>query len=370
MIRLVQSHRLDFVLAGLVALRMMLPGPSDLSTHPADILFCFFPIQFLGVLSSALPRWIGRPIRPASGPAVLVAGHAVALIVGLRSPETEIGLHAGLALAAGLLFFANGIAARSQRSLYPLAIVLAQGVVAVASEVVADERLTRAGLALIVLFCLEMERRVAPAFWPAAREKLGLPPGPAVPAGLTLAQRLAAAFALATWVLDENAAILALAAAGFGIVWVLLPRPWQVWRVRSLMALTIGMLALRSGFLLLALRDAGVSAIEGQAVVHTWAVGGLGLMAIVIATSFVRRAERRVFRDEVLSDAAFLLMGLAAIARVAAAEWPDGYDDLILAARICWSAAFVAVLGFIVRHSLQPIDAAPANDPATPAAKP
>lgn len=369
MIRLVQSHRLAFVLAGLVAVRMMLPGLTDLSTHPSDILYCYFPIQFLGVLSSALPRWIGRPIRPAWGPAALVAGHAFALIVGLAAPETEIRIHAGLALAAGGLFFANALAAKSERSYYPLTVVLAQGSVAVASQIVSDERLTRTGLALIVLFCLEMERRVAPAFWPAARDKLGLPPGPALPAWLTLVQRLAAFFALAAWVFGRNASVIALAAAVFGSIWVLKPRPWQVWRIHSLMALTIGMLALRTGFLLLALRDAGVATIDLQAIVHTWAVGGVGLLAIVIATSFVRRAERRVFLDEVLSDAAFVLMMLAALARIAAAEWPDGYDDLILVARSCWCAAFASAVGFIVRHSLRRMDAAPADGPAEPAAK-
>ncbi|MDR3374225.1 MAG: NnrS family protein [Ancalomicrobiaceae bacterium] len=369
MIRLFQSHRLAFVLAGLVAVRMMLPGLSDLSTHPGDILFCYFPIQFLGVLSSALPRWIERPIVPSWGPAVLVTGHAVAFAVGLADPAIEIHLHAGLALTAGLLFFANAVAARSTRSLDPLAFVLAQGAVAVASQFVSDERLTRAGLALIVLFCLEMERRVAPAFWPVAREKLGRPPRPGLPASLTLAQRLAALFALATFVFDRNAAVLALAAALLGYLWVLLPRPWQVWRIHSLMALTIGMLGLRTGFLLLALHDAGIAAIDLQAIVHSWAVGGLALMAIVIATSFVRRAERLVFLDEVLSDAAFLLMALAAVARVAAAEWSEGYDSLILVARFCWSAAFASAVGFIVRHSLRPLGAAPAPGPASPTAE-
>ena len=349
--------RVAFVLAALTALRAIGPGIGDIATHPNELIFGFFGIQLFGFLTVALPRWIGKPITPTPALWLILMVHAVAFFWGCVDLETG-GILRGLATLSGVvLLLASTPPGKTAATLPILALAALHALIGIAAYLYAWPETTMAGLAVIVLICIEVSNRIGIAVLSVARERAGYPKLTPVPAVIALPQRGFTILALTLWGLGWNAGWPALAAFLFGMAWLAHIQPWRIKPYGGCVILAVGLVWKRLAFLLLALQDLGIADISPFAIIHAFAVGGLATLAIAIATSIVRKKDKRALMPSLLADAIYLAIAGAAIARVGAALDFELYDTLIPAARWSWAIAFLGYILFTLRGAIWPAPA-------------
>ena len=213
---------------------------------------------------------------------------------------------------------------------------------------------TMAGLAVIVLICIEVSNRIGIAVLAVARERAGYAKLKPVPVVIAIPQRAFTSLALALWGLGWNAGWPALAAFLFGVAWLAHIQPWRIKPYAGCVILAVGLAWKRLAFLLLALMDLGIADISPFAVIHAFAVGGLATLAIGIATSIVRKKDKRSLMPSLLADVVYVAIAAAAIGRVGAALDFELYDALIPLARWSWAIAFVGYILFTLRGAVWP----------------
>ena len=113
--------------------------------------------------------------------------------------------------------------------------------------------------------------------------------------------------------------------------------------------MAVGLLWKRLAMLLLAVMDLGLADVSPFAVIHAFAVGGIATLAIAIATSIVRKKDKRSLMPSLLADIIYLAITAAAVARVGAAVDTGLHDELIVAGRWSWAIAFVGYILFTLR---------------------
>ncbi len=341
--------RVAFVLAALTAIRAIGPGIGDIATHPNELIFGFFGIQLFGFLTVALPRWIGKPITPAPVLWAVLAAHAVAFVWGCVDLRTGGALRALATLSGVVLLLSVTPPGKTAETLPILGLAALHGLIGAAAFLSDWPKATMAGLAVIVLICIEVSNRIGIAVLAVARERAGYPKVKPVPAFIALPQRIFTIMALALWGLGWNAGWPALIAFLFGIAWLVHIEPWRIKPYAGCVILAVGLVWKRVAFLLLALMDLGIADISPFAVIHAFAVGGLATLAIGIATSIVRKKDKRSLMPSFLADIIYLAISGAAIARVGAALDFELYDTLIPAARWSWAIAFIGYVLFTMR---------------------
>jgi len=350
--------RVAFVLAALTALRAIgpeiAPGIGDIATHPNELIFGFFSIQLFGFLTVALPRWIGKPITPAWALWAVLAAHAVAFLWGCVDLETGGVLRALATLSGVALLLSATPPGKTAETLPILGLAALHAAIGIATFLHGWPGATMAGLAVIVLICIEVSNRIGVAVLAVARERAGYPKLTPVPAFIALPQRAFTILALALWGLGWNAGWPALAAFLFGMAWLVHIQPWRIKPYAGCVILAVGLLWKRLAFLLLALMHLGVADISPFAVIHAFAVGGLATLAIAIATSIVRKKDKRSLMPSLLADVVYVAIAAAAIARVGAAMDFELYDTLIPAARWSWAIAFLGYILFTLRGTIWP----------------
>lgn len=346
--------RVAFVLAALTALRAIGPEVGDIATHPNELIFGFFSIQLFGFLTVALPRWIGRPITPTPVLWTVLTAHAVAFLWGCFDLEMG-GVLRSLATLSGVVLLLSATPPDKTAETLPiLGLAALHALVGVAAYLYPWPGVTMAGLAIIVLICMEVSNRIGLAVLAVARERAGYPKLTPVPAVIALPQRVFAILALALWGLGWNAGWPALAAFLFGMAWLVHIQPWRIKPYAGCVILAVGLLWKRLALLLLALADLGVADISPFAIIHAFAVGGLATLAIAIATSIVRKKDKRSLMPSLLADVIYVAIAAAAIARVGAAMDIELYDTLIPLARWSWAVAFLGYIVFTLRGFVWP----------------
>ncbi|MCM5556485.1 NnrS family protein [Pleomorphomonas sp. JP5] len=350
--------RVAFVLAALTALRAIgpdvAPGIGDIATHPNELIFGFFSIQLFGFLTVALPRWIGRPITPAPMLWAVLIAHAAAFAWGCIDLDQAGFLRALVTLSGVVLLLSVTPPGKTAETLPILGLAALHGLIGIPAFLYGWPEATMAGLAVIVLICIEVSNRIGIAVLAVARERAGYPKLKPVPTFIALPQRVFTILALALWGLGWNAGWPALAAFVFGVAWLVHIQPWRIKPYAGCVILAVGLVWKRLAFLLLALKDLDIADVSPFAVIHAFAVGGLVTLAIGIATSIVRKKDKRSLMPSLLADIIYVAIASAAIARVGAAIDFSLYDTLIPVARWSWAVAFLGYVLFTLRGAIWP----------------
>lgn len=342
--------------------------PSGLA-HGLLLGFGFMPLFFAGFAFTAGPRWLRVPGPPARAIAPMVAAFVAGWLVFLLGSHLAADLAAaglaasGLAFAALVLRFATLVArSRADDRLHPALIAAGCAVVALAllgaAAALAGERLPLAraallaglwgGLAVVHASALHRLVPVFGSIWPALDERrpawllaLLLP--------LLALQGLAAALD-AAGVAVEPSLRLALAMLEAALALLLFGVAWRWTRLQRVHALPF-VAMLHTALLWLAAAFALGAAAHGLgapplAALHALTIGYMGSTFMAMVTRVTCGQGGRTLVADAPLRALFALLQLAALARVAAALWPQGWPLLPLAA-----LAFAAsTVGWALRY--------------------
>ncbi len=335
------------MLLGAVSLDLE-PGP--VLWHGHEMLFGFACAVIVGFLLTAGKAWTGLATPRGAFLGWLAALWLAARIAAIAAPyPVYAALDMSLLPIVAVVFASVLLRAGNRRNL-PLV-----GILALLSLVNLVFHLSvlgilklpamaalHAGLALIVMIECVIAGRVVPAFTISATPGLKLKIRP----WLEKASLAITALALALWVLAPPGP---LGAAAFGLAAAChLLRQWQ-WRSwlsldrPILWILHLSYLWLALGFGLLALAQLGL--IAASAGIHALAVGATGGLIIGMVTRTARGHTGRALRASGAEVAAYILIMVAAIARVflplIAAQW---VLTALMVAALAWSAAFAIYL--------------------------
>ncbi len=339
--------------AWLLIWRGALPTPGPLGAvdwHIHEMTFGYAAAVVAGFLFTAVPNWTGR--MPVRGWPLLVL---VALwLVGRLAVSGALGVGGvGAAVLDSLFLFAVAamiareiVAGRNWRNLKVLVPIT---LLACANVLFHVESITqgtadygrRLGIGLLVFLIMLIGGRVVPSFtrnWMAQRGAARLP----IPFnrfdGICLAFGGAAllAWTFAQW---SMAAALLLGAAGL-LHLVRLVR----WRGHATLAnpllamLHVAYLFIPAGLIGTGLGAAGL--VSTQVGAHLLTIGGVGGMTMAVMMRATMGHTGRALAAGPLLTAAFGLLALAALARLAGAtDLIPGYDGITLAA-LLWTAAY------------------------------
>jgi uncharacterized protein involved in response to NO len=324
-------------------------APRDWHAH--EMIFGYAAAAIAGFLLTAIPNWTGRPAVKGR-PLMLLAAAWLAGRIGMAVSDW-IGLYAALAL--DLLFlpmvaFIAGrevIAAGNRRNfkvLVILGLLIAANVdfhVEVLRDGVADVGL-RLGLAVVIGLIVLIGGRIVPNFTRNAlmREAPGRLPAPFD--RFDIACIAVSAVALACWVAQPDWLVTAGLTITAGLLQLVRLARWAGDRARGdwlVLVLHLAYAFIPIGFLL-----AGASALAAMPMVgaaaHAWGVGGIGLMTLAVMTRATLGHTGRTLAASRATVVVYVLVLIAALARIAAA-FPSPLDSALLQlAAIAWAAAF------------------------------
>jgi uncharacterized protein involved in response to NO len=332
-------------------------GPSTMPPllwHAHEMLYGFAVAVIVGFLLTAGKAWTGLG-TPRGAPLAAMAG--LWLAARLSAVWAPYAVYALLDLAllpwVAAVLIRLLLKAGNRRNLPLGAILLLLAAAnltfhaAMLGALAIDPlRPLHAGLALIVMIECVIAGRVIPAFTMSALPGRNLK----VPPWLERSTLAATALSLAAWVLWPPHP---LTAGGFALAaWLHAARlwHWQPWRTRArpiLWVLHAAYAWLPVGFGLLAWAQlstpmAGVAASTG---IHALAVGATAGLVIGMVTRTARGHTGRPLKVSRLEVAAYLLVTVAAVARVLLPLWSPAHtmEGLVVAAA-AWAAAFALYL--------------------------
>ena len=333
----------------------MLTVPSvfaPLTWHAHEMLFGFTVAVIAGFLLTTIPNWTGRlPLhgRPLLVLVLLWLGGRVAVatsaVIGARTAAAV-----DLMFLAALLFVVGReiLVGKNWRNLPMLAAI---GLLLVANALMHAEALDfgtvgasgwRLAVAVATSLIALVGGRIVPSF---TRNWLAKRPGGEMPAPFARFDQLtllATIAALAAWVVLPGASaptvLLALAAA---LNLARLCR-WQGHRTMSdplVFILHVGYAWVPLGLGLLAVAQSPEWLPESAAV-HGLTAGAVGTMTLAVMTRATRGHTGRPLHADAGTIAVYVLVTIAAFARIAASMWPALYPPLLWTAGVAWIAAF------------------------------
>ena len=359
-----QGFRPFFLGAGVLALvalplwmlqflgAVTLPGiPDPLSWHIHEMLFGYLGAALAGFLLTAIPNWTGR--LPIAGAPLMVlfalwlTGRIV-LLLGVEGPFETLAALAFLVTLAGVVW-REVLAAGNRRNL-PVCLLVTALAAAQAVFLVGDPMLgLRIGFATAAMMILLIGGRIVPSFttnWLQKRQATSLPK----PFGSY--DKAALIFTLATlvcWIAlpEETVTGLAFAGAALANLYRLLR-----WRGAATLAeplllvlhLAFAWLPLALG--LFALSILTPDHVAPQQAYHALGAGGIGLMTLAVMTRASLGHSGRTLKADAATTAAFALVFLAAVSRIAAGWLADPTALLHLGAA-GWTLGFLI---FVLRY--------------------
>lgn len=326
-------------------------APRDWHVH--EMLYGFLPAVVTGFLFTAIPNWTGRlPIQGASLCALLVVWLAGRVAVVLSA---EIGWASALVVDAAFLALVVAsamreiIAGRNWRNLpvVVLALVLLAGNVAFHLEArvagAADVSI-RIGIGVVVLLISLIGGRIIPSFtrnWLVKFNPGRLP----VPFGRFDGMVVgASALALIAWIVVPLNMMTGVAMAVVGLLHLWRLARWagdRTSRERLLVILHVGYAFVSLGFLLNAL--SGFGTLPPSAGIHAWMTGAAGIMTLAVMTRASLGHTGQALTASPATQAIYVAIVVAALARVAAVVLPVHGNALLHIAACGWIVAF---LGF------------------------
>ena len=334
--------------------------------HGHEMLFGYTLAVIVGFLLTAIPNWTGRlPLRGRSLGALAVLWILGRLAVAFSEPLGA--LPAAVIDLAFLLVFTGAVAREifSGRNWRNLPIAAVASLLCLANLLVHLQALgwaetadlgLRLGLAAVTMLIVLIGGRIIPSFTGNWLKKQGISQLPAAFGALDRVAVLICLSALVAWTLWPEAqargALLLLAGLASGLR---LAR-WQ--GLRSLReplvwVLHLGHLWLAAGFVLLGLSGL-FAALPGNAALHGLTSGAIGTMTLAMMTRASLGHSGRPLTAGRGTSAIYLLVSLAALARVTAPYFEAQAMTVIGLAAACWTAAFalfVALYGPLLTRS-------------------
>ncbi|MBV9835380.1 MAG: NnrS family protein [Alphaproteobacteria bacterium] len=324
--------------------------------HAHEMIFGYAAAAIAGFLLTAIPNWTGR--KPVAGrPLMLLAAAWFAGRVGMAISEL-IGLYAAMALdllflpmvalVAGREIVASGNR-RNFKLLVILGVLIAANIqfhVEVLREGVADVGL-RLGLAVVIALIVLIGGRIVPNFTRNAlmREAPGRLPQPFN--RFDIACIAVSVAALACWVAEPDWRVTAGLAIAAGLVQLVRLARWAGDRTRGdwlVLVLHLAYAFVPTGFLLAGASALAAAPITGAAA-HAWGVGGIGLMTLAVMTRATLGHTGRALAASHGTVLVYVLVLVAALARIAASFPSSLVVELLQLAGIAWSVAFAGFAG-------------------------
>ncbi len=340
---------------------MMPPsGFPPLLWHIHAMLFGFVPAAVAGFLLTAIPNWTGRPPVRGALLGLLVELWAMGRIASFVSadipPWLAITADAAFLFALAAVIARELIASGNRRN---FVIIVPVAVLAIANLMM-DLSLEgypslagdgwRLGLAATLVLVSVIGGRIVPAFtrnWLTARRTTALP---APPDMLDRASLGVLHVALIVWVFLPDARLTGLALLCGGAL-----NLWRLARWRAVAARTeplLLVLHIGYGWLSLGVAFLGLSLIEPalptSAAIHALTVGAIGTMILAVMTRVTRGHTGHELAADRLTTSIYVLIFLAAAARIAAEFAGRWYERTLLVAAAAWIGAFAL---FLLRYA-------------------
>lgn len=328
-------------------------APRDWHVH--EMLYGYLPAVITGFLFTAIPNWTGR--LPIQGTPLLVLVLVwIAGRLGVTFSASTGWLAALLVDASFLLLVAAAatreiMAGRNWKNLnvVVLIVLLLAGNVAFHLEAhyhgLAETGI-RIGIAVVVLLISLIGGRIIPSFtrnW-LVREHPGRLPAPFGRFDMIVVA--ISALTLAAWVVGSSSRITGAALALAGLLHLVRLARWagdRTFRERLLLILHIGYAFVPFGFLLNA--AAAFDLVPPSAGIHAWMAGAAGTMTLAVMSRATLGHTGRALTASRTTQAIYLAIIVAALARICAVIHPAQSEALLHLAAFAWAAAF---LGFAV----------------------
>lgn len=328
-------------------------APRDWHVH--EMLYGYLPAVITGFLFTAIPNWTGRlPIQGTPLLALVVVWIAGRFAVTLSA---ETGWLTAMLVDASFLALVAAAAAREilagrnwkNLNVVILVLLLLAGNVAFHLEAhfhgVAETGI-RIGIAVVVLLISLIGGRIIPSFtrnW-LVRENPGRLP---VPFGrFDMIVIAITALTLLFWVVSSESRIAGLALALTGLLHLVRLARWagdRTGRERLLLILHVGYVFVPLGFLLNAASAFGL--VPPGAGIHAWMAGAAGIMTLAVMSRATLGHTGQPLTASFATQAIYLAIIVAALARVCAVIEPAYGEPLLYIAAFAWTAAF---LGFAI----------------------
>lgn len=328
-------------------------APRDWHVH--EMLYGFLPAVITGFLFTAIPNWTGRlPIQGTSLGSLLVVWLAGRAAVTLSA---DLGWSFALVVDAAFLALVVAAATReiiaggNWRNLpvVVLVLMLLAGNVGFHLEThyegAADVSI-RVGVSVVVLLIALIGGRIIPSFtrnWLVKFNPGRLP----VPFGRFDGAVIgSSALALIAWIVAPLNIITGVVMAVVGVLHLVRLARWagdRTTRERLLLILHVGYVFVPFGFLLHALAAFGT--LPPSAGIHAWMAGAAGTMTLAVMTRASLGHTGQALTASPATQAIYVAIVVAALARVCAVVVPAHGDVLLHLAAFGWVAAF---LGFAI----------------------
>jgi uncharacterized protein involved in response to NO len=325
---------------------------APLDWHIHEMLFGFAMAAIAGFLLTAIPSWTGRP--PVRG--ALLGWLAGFWLVGRIACAISALIPLELAIAADLAFPAalaavaarEIIAAKNWRNLPMLAPLIVLGLANLLMHLEAAGAVAlaglgwRLGLAAVIVLISVVGGRIIPSFtrnWLAKRQAVLLPAAADAIDRAALGALHAGLFGWAFFPELRAAGVLLLLGAVLNLRRLLRWRGAATFGEPLLLILHIGYgwVVLGAALLGLAMLDADIAPSAG---IHALTAGAIGTMTLAVMTRATRGHTGRALTADRATCLVYLLVSLAAVARVAAAFASLWTLALLIAAACFWIAAF------------------------------
>ena len=350
---------------------------APLDWHVHEMVHGYLAAVMAGFLLTAVANWTGRlPLRGAPLALLLAAWMAgrvaMAASAAIGPLATAIADLSFLALLAGAVA-REVVAGRNWRNLAPVAVLLLFLVANAEFHLAAaagrpTELARRLSVAAAILLVVLFGTRIIPSFtrnW-LSRARPGRMPAPH--SALDRAAAAACVMALGAWTLAPGsslAAALMLAAATATAIQLSRWAGERTARERLLAILHVGYAFVPLGFLLGGAATLAPGHVPPSAGIHAWTAGAIGTMTIAMMTRVSRGHTGRALAADTRTEAIYLLVLAAAIARIVAAFAPDHGFALLHVAAGAWALAFLLFAFAYGPMLLRPRADAPRASPAS-----
>jgi uncharacterized protein involved in response to NO len=337
-----------------------------LAWHIHEMLFGFVMAAVAGFLLTAVPNWTQR--RPVSGAplawlaALWLLGRAACLVSALLPAALAVVADLAFPVALIAVVARELVAGGNRRNLPMVAPVAVLGIANLLMHLEADGVAVpaglgwRIGLAAVIVLISVVGGRIVPSFtrnWLAKRPHAALP---AAPGGIDRAALGLLHAGVFAWAL-----LPAFAPVGILLLMGAAVNAWRLLRWRGIATATEPLLlVLHVGYAWLvfgvALLGASMlwAAVPQSAAIHALTAGAIGTMIPAVMTRATRGHTGRALSADAATSAIYLLVTLAAIARIAAAFATGWAMPLLVAAAGLWITAFTGFALFYGPMLLRP----------------
>ena len=326
---------------------------APLDWHIHEMLFGFVPAAVAGFLLTAIANWTGR--RPVSGAAL--AALCVLWLLGRLDELVSAFFPAWLAIALDVAFpfalaavVAREIIGAGNRRNYPMiAPVLVLALAQLTMDLGTQGGLSaltgygwRLGFVAILILISVVGARIVPSFtrnWLVGHGEKRLPPAPGRLDRISIAVLHTA---LLAWAFFPSAA-----ASGAALLVGAALTLWRLARWRGAATRSEALLlVLHVGYAWLALGVAalGISTLDpafpSSAAIHSLTAGAIGTSILAVMTRVSRGHTGRALSADGVTTLIYVLVILAACARIAAALAGEAYEELLIGSAALWISAF------------------------------